>query len=235
MYWLLATALLVAALALAIYLYELYYLYNGVLHAYIPASIYLEQWNAVKAQLPNAVTCMMEARAVEAVDEMNITIYREGAGALLEAVEELRNETLLKRLDATAYFVGDQFYYNITLGRDHIAGAITWLRPGAIIHAVDSMRDATITANGLDGVEAALAVAVPSGFRLQGYLAGVLHREGQQYVGVLSGVLTLSEEERMHCLGFYLNYTFVPRITAYVSLPYNSSDVFVEIPINIVH
>jgi hypothetical protein len=235
-YWLLATALLIAALALAIYLYELYYIYNGVLRAYLPASIYLQQWRAVKSQLPSAITCMMEARAVEAVDEANITIYREGAEALLAAVEELKNETLLKRLNATAYFVGDQFYYNITLGKDRVSGAITWLKPSAMIQAIKSISGATIEADGLGGIEEALAAMVPSGFRLEGYLAGALQRErGHIYAGVLSGVLTLTEEEKMRCLGFYLNETFIPSITAYVSLPYNSSYVFVEIPINIAH
>lgn len=233
MYWILATVLLAVAVAILAYLYGLYYLYDQTLKAYIPAKILLDQWQALRRQLPNATVCMVEVRAVRSVEALNATPFLRAPDAFLRAADELRRLTLMHDLRAIARLAGEDFYYSVALGNESFGGTIDWAKPLTLIKAVEAIGSASIEAEGLDGVEKALRDLTPFGFSLEGYLYGVLKRRGGAFVGQLGGVLTIYQDYPLRCLHYYLNKTFYPSISLTLYLKDNATEIYVFVPINI--
>lgn len=232
MYSVAATAVLAVILATFITLYSLYYAYDKTLKAYLPAKAVLDAWRELVEQLPNATVCMVEERAAAAVASNNPAVYLSAPFEFNETLEGLRRYPPLDKLIGGASLHGEIFRYEVKFLNWTLKGDVYWARPLTLLRAYSYIATASLYAN-WDDVDKLLEAYVPEGFALYGHLEGVLRREGRAFVGTLGGELTLLENARMRCLGYYLNKTFEPRIRAVLFMNDNSSEVYVYIPVSI--
>jgi len=228
-----ATAIFAILLTAFVTLYYLHYLYWKTLQAYLPAKVALDAWGELKSQLPNATVCLVEFDAAMAVREWNPAIYLSAVATFNSTLKELSRRPPLRSLKGGAHLAGEVFEYAVTYLNRTLEGRIDWIRPISMLSAARSISTATVGGT-LDDVEQELAAYVPPGFSLEGYLEGVLYKQGGSYVGTLGGSLTLTERQRMRCLGYYLNETVAPHIRASLSIDDNSTAIYVYIPVSIV-
>lgn len=232
MYSIAATAILAILLAIFVYLYSLYYIYDKTLRAYLPARIAVDAWQEIESQLPKATICMVEERAATAVASSDPTMYISAPIEFNKTLEELSRYPPLGKLRGGARLDGEVFRYEVKFLNWTLTGEVYWVKPLTLLEASSSISTASIRGN-WDDVDELLAAYVPNGFTLYGYLEGVLRREGGAFVGTLGGELTLVEDARLRCLGYYLNKTFEPRIRATLFMNDNSSEVYVFIPVRV--
>ncbi|AEA12915.1 hypothetical protein TUZN_1442 [Thermoproteus uzoniensis 768-20] len=228
-----ATAIFAIVLAAFVAIYSVYYLYDKALRAYLPVKIALDAWQELTSQLPNATICLVESDAVKAVSASDPAIYLSASATFNATLRELSRYPPLRSLRGGAHFAGEAFDYVVHYLNRTVEGRIDWVKPITLLRVAEAVSTASIQ-GGLDDVGQELAAYVPPGFSLEGYLEGVLHQQGDRFVGTLSGSLTLTERQRMRCLGYYLNKTFVPHIYASLSIDDNSTAIYIYIPVDIV-
>ncbi len=219
-------------LAIFVTLYSLYHVYDKTLKAYLPAKAALDAWRQLSEQLPNATVCMVEERAALAVASSNPAVYLSAPLAFNETLEGLRRYPPLGKLAGGARLEGEVFRYEVNFLNWTLRGEVDWAKPLTLLEASSQISTASIRGN-WDDVDELLAAYVPNGFALYGYLEGVLRKEKGAFVGTLGGELTLVEDARLKCLGYYLNRTFEPKIRATLFMSDNSSEVYVFIPVRI--
>jgi hypothetical protein len=134
------TALTLMLLAVAGVLAVLTDAYSKALDAYRLAKLSLDQWSSLSSQLNDTVCTAAEEMAKEAVETINVEIYRELGPAFARAMEDIRRKTFLKRLNYSWTFNGDVFRYNLTFLRRSAAGTVDWLRPTELIETVQRIK-----------------------------------------------------------------------------------------------
>lgn len=232
-YYLIATVILAVALTVLVLLYALYNVYNKAVQAYLPAATALDAWQEIRQQLPNATTCLVEIYATRAVDEMDPHVYYQSVTTFSELMAKLKRQPPLRRLSWTSYILGDDFRYAVSFLNFSLNGVVDSAKPLTLINAVNRLERLDITIYRLEDLETALASRVPPGFTLTGYVSGTLYNYGGVFAGYLSGPLNIRQDERLHCLHFYLNRTFYTLI--YINYYFNSnySYIYVFLPIDI--
>ncbi|MFN7105966.1 MAG: hypothetical protein ACK4M3_05220, partial [Pyrobaculum sp.] len=149
--------------------------------------------------------------------------YRE-LGTLLErALAEVRNKTLLKKVELRWAFRGDVFIWNATFLGHRAGGVVDWLRPTEFIHAA---RLIAVASPDLGDIEGTFRVLTPRGAVLHGVVWGRLYGN-KTYAGYLHGVYMLTDKTPLRCGSGHLSASFEG--THYVVYPTNSTAPWIDV------
>ena len=218
------TAVTLVLLAVAGALAVLADAYSKALEAYRLAKLTLDQWISLSSQLNHTVCTAAEHLAIEAVESLDPSKYRELGPIFTKGMDEVRAKTFLKRLNYSWAFNGDVFQYVIFLRRS-AAGAVDWLRPTELIETVQRIKSTSFDLT-TSTVYDTLKPLVPRGVVLSGVVYGHLTGNGT-YTGTLTGEYTLRDKTPLRCAGGSLSVSFTT--SHYASLTLNSTQPSVYI------
>jgi len=224
-WWLFFTVAVLVLLFFAGALAVLEAAYRGALEAYRLAKFALDQWTSLTAELNRSLCIAAEDKAAEAVKRLDIETYRSLGKLFQGAVERVREVSLLKRLNATWGFQGDVFYYALRFRNRTYEGRVDWLRPSALIDAVNSIKSASFDLSAAS-VSEHLRPLVPNNARLTGVVEGVLTGNGT-YTGVLKGYYTLVDKTPLKCIGGYISVDFTAEHYATLTINSTAPSVYV--------
>lgn len=225
MWWLFFTVAVLVLLFFAGTLAVLEAAYKGALEAYRLAKFTFDQWASLAAELNRSLCIAAEDKAAEAVKRLDIETYRSLGKLFQDAVERVREVSLLKRLNATWGFQGDVFYYTLRFRNRTYEGRVDWLRPSALIDAVNSIKSASFDLS-TASISDHLRPLVPNNARLTGVVEGVLTGNGT-YTGVLKGYYTLTDKTLLKCTSGYISVDFTAEHYATLTINSTAPSVYV--------
>lgn len=205
--------------------------YKESLEAYRLAKFTLDQWSSLAVQLNSTICLAAETLAKKAVVELNIEVYR-GLGPMFsKAMEQVKNKSLLRKLNYSWGFNGDVFQWNITFLSRRARGVVDWLRPSVLINSVGDIESASfdLTQSTMDST---LRQYVPKDAVLKGVVYGYLYGNGT-YSGYVTGEYILTDKTPLRCLKDSLSLSFAA--THYATLTTNStaSSVYIYYEVDI--
>jgi len=205
--------------------------YREALEAYRLAKFALDQWSSLASQLNSTVCLAAETLAKRAVAELDAEVYRSLGPVFSRAMEEVRNKSLLKRLNYSWGFSGDVFQWNVTFLRRGARGVVDWLRPTLLINSVKNIKSASFDLT-QSTVEDTLRQYLPKNATLRGVVYGYLYGNGT-YSGYLTGEYNLTDKSLLRCLKGSLSVSFTA--THYATLTTNStaSSVYIYYEVDI--
>jgi len=224
-WWLFFTVAVLVLLFIAGVLAVLEAAYKGALEAYRLAKFALDQWASLTAELNRSLCIAAEDKAAEAVKRLDIGVYQSLGKLFQDAVERVREVSLLKRLNAIWGFQGDVFYYTLRFRNRTYEGRVDWLRPTVLIDAVNSIKSASFDLSDASASDY-LRPLVPNNARFTGVVEGVLTGNGT-YTGVLKGYYTLTDKTPLRCTSGYISVDFTAEHYATLTINSTAPSVYV--------
>jgi len=224
-WWLFFTVAVLVLLFFAGALAVLETAYKGALEAYSLAKFALDQWTSLAAELNRSLCTAAEDKATEAVKRLDIEAYRSLGKLFQDAVERVREISLLKKLNATWGFQGDVFYYALRFRNRTYEGKVDWLRPSALIDVANSIKSASFDLSAAS-VSDYLRPLIPNNARLTGGVEGALTGNGT-YTGVLKGYYTLTDKTPLRCTSGYISVDFTAEHYATLTINSTAPSVYV--------
>ncbi|AET33830.1 hypothetical protein [Pyrobaculum ferrireducens] len=205
--------------------------YREALEAYRLAKFALDQWTSLTSQLNSTICLAAETLAKKAVAELDAEVYRSLGPMFSRAMEQVKNKSLLKRLNYSWGFSGDVFQWNVTFLRHRARGAVDWLRPTLLIDSVEKIKSASFDLT-QSTVEDTLRQYLPKNAALRGVVYGYLYGNGT-YSGYLTGEYTLTDKTPLRCLEGSISVSFTA--THYATLTANGTapSVYIYHEVNI--
>lgn len=232
MWWLFYFSIVVTLLlTAAVVLSAAVYIYEKTLEGFRLVKFIKDQWYSLSNSVENALCNAAEELAQAAVTSHNVSIYYSLGYLLEKTIREVREKTLLKKINGSWVFEGDVFNWEIRFLKYSKEGVIDWLRPTELISAASTISTIDLDLN--SDVETTLKSKLPRGTRLTGAIYGVL-TGNMTYSGYLDAYYTLLDKTPFRCREGSLKLHFTGRhyVTYYTNSTAESVYIYLEIYID---